>query len=220
VRILHIGKTAGTALSAAVRKHRDHCPQADVIVLSHTVTLQALAIEQPDAKVVFFVRDPIERFISGFYSRLRQGLPRYNSPWSREELIAFGQFITPNQLGEALASDSRKEAAAAALNAITHARLDLRHYLGSVELLEGSKENIIFIGEQSSFDADFRVLRKTLGMHEAITPPSDDIGAHRNPADVDRWLSPLARRALHVWFADDYPIYQWCQQRRKYLLGQ
>ena len=50
--------------------------------------------------VVFFVRDPVSRFVSGFYSRQRQGLPAHNSPWNVGEKVAFDKFATANDLAE------------------------------------------------------------------------------------------------------------------------
>ena len=77
----------------------------------------------PDGEpVAFFVRDPISRFVSGFYSRQRQGQPRYNFPWSGEEQQAFARFRTPSQLGVALSSldADRRTAAVQAMKSISH----------------------------------------------------------------------------------------------------
>ena len=53
---------------------------------------------------MFFVRDPISRFVSGFNSRLRKGLPKMYFPWAPGEKLAFSRFATPNQLALALSS--------------------------------------------------------------------------------------------------------------------
>src|SRR5205823_2768329 len=98
VNLLHVGKTGGTAVKHALRTAL-HAGGYCIRLCRHGVRLRDVP---PGEKVVFFVRDPASRFVSGFYSRLRQGRPRYTSPWSRAEKAAFGRFGTPNDLAAAL----------------------------------------------------------------------------------------------------------------------
>ena len=71
---------------------------------------------------MFFIRDPLSRFVSAFNSRLREGRPRYHYPWREEERIAFAVFRTPDQLGSALSSDdpAQREQAEQAMRSIGH----------------------------------------------------------------------------------------------------
>ena len=118
LHFLHLGKTGGTAVKHALIQ----APPGKKYVLylhSHNVKLKDIAKGEG---VFFCVRDPLSRFISGFYSRQRQGQPRHFTPWSTEEKIAFEYFSTPNQLGKALSSQDPelKQRAQNAMNNIQH----------------------------------------------------------------------------------------------------
>lgn len=217
---LHVGKTAGTALRAVIEQHNEARPGERVDVFTHETTLPNLCDIHPECSVIFFVRDPIERFVSGFNSRLRCGRPRYDVPWTEDETATFERFPTANSLGEALSPHHTDwPAAKTAMNSIYHARLDLVHYLRSPAFLEEAKERIAFIGETRSFDSDVELLKQCLGIDRAIRAPIDAVGAHRNPAEFDDSLSTLASTNLRCWYEGDYCIYDWCTERRRFLLA-
>jgi hypothetical protein len=120
IHFLHIGKTGGTALGSVLKAY-PVTRQYAISVHFHDVRLTDIPAGE---KVFFFLRDPISRFISSFYSRQRQGRSRYNFAWSPEEECAFGLFKTANDLGQALVdegSESYEHAVNAMLN-IHHVR--------------------------------------------------------------------------------------------------
>ena len=80
---LHIGKTGGTAIIDVLRQYAQASPY---FVYHHPHYVRLIDIPKGE-KVFFFLRDPITRFVSGFYSRQRQGKPRHNLPWSVDEEI-------------------------------------------------------------------------------------------------------------------------------------
>ena len=127
VHFLHIGKTGGSAIKEALKraiKEQDIYANANklkdnteleikrlsgrfdqIILHGHGKTLKQI----PESDWFFFcIRNPISRYVSGFYSRKRQGKPRYNIPWNIKEKRAFKHFNTPNELAEALSSDNPK----------------------------------------------------------------------------------------------------------------
>src|SRR5919108_4446855 len=105
VHFLHIGKTGGTAIKHILKRHS--VTRGYVIRRhGHRTTLREVSAGE---KVIFFVRDPLSRFISGFYSRLRQGQPRYFNPWTPEERMAFERFDTPNRLAVGLFSENEEK---------------------------------------------------------------------------------------------------------------
>ena len=112
LHFLHIGKTGGTAMKEALTPH---AKSGDWLIKlhGHNVTLENVPAGEG---VIFFLRDPLTRYVSGFYSRQRQGHPRYFYPWSSDEKTAFERFATPNQLALAL-SDENVETRAAAQKA-------------------------------------------------------------------------------------------------------
>lgn len=205
---IRIGKTGSTAIKAALEN--------EMIFFKHYINLRKVFDQNLADQVSFFVRDPAERFVSGFNSRLRKGAPRYNTRWSAEEAKAFSLFKTPDEIALALESpdDSVREDAKLGLNAIQHCRLDYRHYLDSVDFLEANKHRIVFIGVQEELDTDYRRLCRVLGLQDPPAPPEDDVGAHRTPAGFATALSEQGRANVLRHYASDLPIYEWCLRRR------
>lgn len=192
-----------------------------VAVYPHTVNLRKIAGDNLTDKLIFFVREPVGRYISAFNSRLRQGRPRHDKPWTKREAIAFERFKTPNQLAEALSSPDTalQEKAFAAMRGIAHLRRNYKHYLGSVELLEEQQNRIYFIGTTENLTSDFSLLRKLLNIPENIKLPEGEFKAHRTPEGFERDVTELGRTNLHNYFAEEYRIYEWCLRRRMILLS-
>ena len=100
VHVLHIGKTGGTALQEALK---DNLRTSKYKIKLHGHNFKLKNVPK-GASVVFFVRNPMDRFISAFYSRKREGRPRFDNPWRRSEKRAFSMFNTPDELAVALSS--------------------------------------------------------------------------------------------------------------------
>lgn len=85
---LHVGKTAGTSLR--------HYIWSTNIPFSYNVHFPKhgeVPILEPKNTLYFInIRDPFERIESGFNSRLRQGYPAYDNPWSDEERIFYKKY--------------------------------------------------------------------------------------------------------------------------------
>jgi len=209
--MLHIGKTGGTYTQHVFSS----IPAARNLVrfLDHRFTLETALAGFPDEKAVFAIRDPLAIFISGFYSRMRQGQPRHNSPWSPDESVAFAAFQTPNQLAEALGSDQAelRTRAEFSMQAIYHVARCLHFYLGSVTLVRQHRSRISFILRQANLDEDIRRFLEKCGIPCAHTPIHDDAIRHSNPPLLDRTLSPTAVANLTAWYESDLELYGECQ---------
>ena len=72
--------------------------------MSHNVKLKNLAI---GSKYIINCRNPIDRFVSGFYSRKRKG-KKGTSDWSKAEKLSFKMFEDANNLAESLSSKNQK----------------------------------------------------------------------------------------------------------------
>ncbi len=209
VQFIHVGKTGGSAIKSALRPHRKH--GSYVIILNrHPVRLQDIPAGD---RVVFFLRDPLSRFVSGFYSRQRKGMPRHFSPWSPEEELAFGRFTSPNALAVALSSDDTTERlnARKAMKSIEHVRNSYWKWFEDEEYFRSRLNDIFFVGFQETLDADFGKLVEKLGLPADVSLPTDEVSAHRNPAFLDYELDPIAARNLREWYADDFEFIALCR---------
>lgn len=221
IGFIHIGKTGGAALRTLLALHQKRTPDANIRVFGHQLTLPEFFAEFPNGRIIFFVRDPISRFVSAFNSRLRRGRPRFNAKWSKDEAIAFRHFGRPVELAEALSADDPRRRAAAedAMLAIRHVRRGLSHYLVSVDTLEVNKARIFLIGAQETFEQDVAILKKKLKIDEDLFPPADDVNAHRTPTDMDRTMSDLGAANLHKRLENEYRLYEWCLAYRQEFIA-
>lgn len=210
VHFLHLGKTGGTALKGALGSISD-TPSYKIVLHRHRFSLMNVPAGD---KFFFFVRDPIARFVSGFYSRQRRGRPKYDAPWSRDEEAAFRQFHTPNQLATALSSENQsiRRAAVRAMKSITHVKTSYWYWFKDETYFLSRMPDLLFLGFQETLDEDFEVLKMILGLPDAAVLPEDEINAHRNPLQLDTYLGDVALRTLREWYASDYEFVKLCKQ--------
>lgn len=212
IHFLHIRKTGGNALKAALRPIAE---EYRLVIHDHHTTLRDIP---PGERVAFAVRDPVDRFVSGFNSRLRMGRPLLNSKWSTAEAEAFAQFRTPNELAEALTSPAR-EAALNAMRDIAHVRTSFADTLGSRDDVLERLEDIVWIGHTETLGNDFEMLKHRLGLPSSTALPSDPVAAHRTPDGFSTSLSKTGRRNVRNWYAADIEFVAWLEHIRKPLLG-
>ena len=208
---LHIGKTAGSAVRVALNKAAAH--SFAYRLFWHDETLETAWQKAPGLPLVFFVRDPVSRFVSGFNSRLRSGRPAGERLWSAEEAIAFRWFPTANDLAEALASKDARMISASrfAMAAIPHVRRPLVGYLRSREYLDRHAAQLLYVGVFEDMPASIAGLTRALGLPPGgLALPIDEVAAHRTPAGLATNLSPTARAAVEEWYAPDFELYQHC----------
>lgn len=212
VHFLHVGKTGGSAVKHAIREHYSAANSRYVIRLHpHGVRLRNIPKGE---SVIFLLRDPISRFVSGFYSRRRQGQPRYFSPWSPDEKIAFEHFSTPNQLAIALRSPEaeQKRRAKMAMRSIRHVRSSYWEWFESEQYFTSRLADIFFIGFQEHLAKDFDILKSKLDLPDRAQLPNDDIIAHRNPKNLDQTLEDEAIANLKNWYKDDFAFISLCKK--------
>jgi hypothetical protein len=216
IDILHIGKTGGTALKAALRNYMDKTGDKRFRLHRHEMSLPRVLREDPLTQVFFVVRDPVSRYISGFSSRLRRGQPARFRDWRPGEAEAFRCFTSANSLAEALSDDDRWRRAAArlAMHTIGHVRAPLSDWLKSIRYLERNKSRICFIGLQPRLNADMALIREKLKLPASFGLPIGDVEAHRAPATDDPHLSQVARSNIVEWYRQDFELYNWCLEFR------
>lgn len=210
VHFLHIGKTGGSAIKSSVGWRR---VTPDSFFIAH-VHAFGLADVPPGEKLVFFLRDPLRRFISGFYGRRRKDRPRLFCEWSEAERVAFEHFATPNALALALSSTraAEREAAERAMHAIHHCNSPYMGWFGSADALLARRDDVMLVGRVERLAADFERLKARLHLPADLPLLRDPISAHRNPAGIDRRLDAPAVATLRDWYRDDYAFIVLCER--------
>lgn len=211
LHFLHIRKAGGTAIKTVLADQQT-LPHHVLHLHPHRVRMADI----PDRhKVMFMVRDPVTRFVSGFNSRLRQGAPAHHVPWTHAEAEAFARFREAEAL--ALALDPAHPEHAAALQAmasISHIRASYWDWFGDESQLAGRENQIFFIGRIESFAEDFAALKTALGLPEGLTLPEDAKATNRSGGGDSSRLSEEAVRLIRNWYRRDYDFLDYCSAWR------
>ncbi len=211
VHLFHFGKTGGTAIKAALEGF-ETAGNYELVLHDHGLWLDQIPMTE---RFAFVLRDPVTRFVSGFYSRLRQELPRHhNGPWFPEEEKAFARFQTPNQLALALSStdDDLRTAAIEAMHGIRHIESPQWKWLRSLEYLRKRRSGIFFVGFQESLDQDFELFKSLLGLPGEIKLPHDEVAAHKTPSGMDKRLDLESISNIKTWYQRDYELIAYCKE--------
>lgn len=212
VHFLHVGKTGGTAINAALKP----CLTAGDYVIrlrAHSVKLRDIPVGEP---VFFAVRDPLTRFVSGFNSRLRMGRPRLDRPWNRHEALVFSRFPSPDALATALSSpdDPTRLAAESAMGSLMHVSESYWKWFEDEEYFASRRSDILFVLFQERLDIDFAILAWLLGLQGRVALPRDPVQAHRTPPGFSQELSAAAEENLRRWYAREYDFLEQCRLLR------
>jgi hypothetical protein len=212
--LLHIGKTGGTYLRSLLEHNQDRIP-SNLHILGHEDTIKTTRKKYGEGRELAFIfRDPTERFVSGFNSRLRQGRPTYNSIWSTGEAAAFQWFSTPNALAEALSSpDERMRSAALfSMENISHLKNNYAFFLKNVALLRQEDARIRVCVNLCDLDRFLPQIMARLGIEDYDRPPAP--AYHKSPVSSE--LSNLAKRNLRLHWKAEYKIYAYCKSIQRF----
>ncbi len=210
VHVFHVGKTGGTALNHVLLEHAD-AVRYRLVFGGHQHTLADVPAGE---RFMFFIRDPLTRFVSAFNSRLREGRPRYHYPWREEERAAFAVFKTPDQLATGLSSADAGERARAeqAMSDIGHLNTRYSYWFGDEASFHERVPDLFFVGFQERLDEDFELLKERLGLPPDAQLPRGDVDAHQTPAGFDTHLGESARANLERWYEDDIKFFELCRE--------
>jgi hypothetical protein len=201
VHFLHIGKTGGSAIKAALRDFRE---THDIALHPHWVPAETVPAHE---RFFFCVRDPVTRFVSAFNSRLRMGKPTGFVEWDADEEWAFARFPTPQALATALGADDATEArhARRAMRSIRHVRQHQHEWFPSpaLDYLRNNARRVIWIGFQESLESDFELLKRKLRLPEDTMLPVDAVISHRMPDGFSISLSEEGAGNIAAWYAED-----------------
>lgn len=207
VHFLHIGKNAGTQLKLICDQINECSEVIRIVKHSHKSKLTDL----PEGSRFFFsVRDPIRRFVSGFYSRKRKGQPRIYVEWSEGERAAFTRFEHANDLAEALFEPTPAGVEAfAAMRSIGHVSEHQFSWFGDSGYFLGTRPPVHIV-RQERFQSDLDALLRKLGVDFSVAIEKDATRSHKNSYENVPDLSEQAVRNLQKWYAIDIEFYRIC----------
>lgn len=196
---LHIPKTAGVSIRNVLKEHFGPgfvlsywqitdawgrvCPEVPAgatCVHGHYQASQ-LATRFPEARLMTWVRDPVERVVSSYHHRLRD--PDWQHP-------------VCHQL-------HRDKLSLLAYAAIPEMRNEMCHFFGKSRPADFS-----FIGVVEEFDHSFAQMREFLCMGEV---PARHDNANPNKKIARYELEPAVRQQLSELNADDVALYKECR---------
>jgi len=205
----HLAKNGGGSISWFLRPIRDSWYHA-----GHRETLPGLAERFPQSPIVFFVRHPVSRFVSGFYNLHRarsQGVRRLPST---ADVLGFNLFPTPDDLLSGLrsADEWTRSAAEYAMNNLPFLRNPLANNLISTATVDAHLSRIAFIGTQENFSNSVEAMRTALSLPASLSLNANDRKSHRSPATLRTTISDENREVLLEWYRDDLVLYEHCRQ--------
>jgi Sulfotransferase family len=225
VHLLHVSKAGGTSLRTAILEAQE-LAGGELLspwgpVWTHRGHSFALRDVPRDDKAIFALRDPITRFVSGFFSRQRKGAPRYFREWSEEERQAFEWFSSPEELADALADSDRttRERAEFAMESIRQLKRPLTKWTGSPRYLRKHLDQVLYIARQETLDEDWERLKELLELPRSVMLPQDDTAAHRTPYPREIAISEGGRQALRKWYAPDFEVLEIAEAVRRSAAG-
>lgn len=209
IHFLHIGKCAGTQIKSVISQINSNLGSQLILAHPHRITLGMLPQNAP---FFFSIRNPTSRFMSGFYSRKRKGLPRYNIGWTKYEAYAFSVFEHANDLAEALFSDGALgQQAISAIGSIRHVSQNQLNWFvrfGSFLTVRPP----VWIIRQENFEKDLNnfLIRAHAGDLTAkiVLDPKHQ---HANDYEQVPKLSAKAQENLRQWYIQDVKFYELCE---------
>lgn len=150
---LHIPKTGGTSMVALGNKLVND-GYSFPVNFGHSWNIEEIHDNFPKMKIAVMLRDPLERIISGFNSRLRQGRPSYNAVWTPQEAAAFAILPSAKHLLDAILheDDYSISAVAYAFKHILHLKWNYCYYFKNTDVLKNHISMIHLIGHMADFD--------------------------------------------------------------------
>ncbi len=150
---LHIPKSGGTSVDTLGKK-LVRMGYAFPVSFGHSWKVEEICKVYPKIKIAMILRDPLERAISGFHSRLRQGRPTYNIIWTPAEATAMAILPSSKHLLNAMLSedDFSISAVAYAFKNISHLYWNYCHYFNNPEYVRKNRPLFNIVGHIDHLD--------------------------------------------------------------------
>jgi hypothetical protein len=217
---IHIGKTGGSTVKAWLKRaypgvRQSKSPKESLELSEWKFNDTRFQLHGHKFKLgdggpfdcyAFFVRDPVERWVSGYLSRLRkQSHGDGKGVWTEDEQVAFTRYPKPEALAKALGSHDPNERAQAAEadDAVGHTRHGISYFLPKIEKYW---DRILFVGNVHTLDTDFKRMCEAAGMPEGLPieePPHNQMPDKQ--AKLKK-LSPKVEQKLKRFLKADYAV--------------
>lgn len=205
---LHIPKTGGTSL-VSYGKKMVGMGYSFPVAFGHSWTVAQIHEYFPKIKLTFILRDPLERMISGFNSRLRQGRPSHNSLWTPAEAAVMAMLPSARHLLDAMLANDQFSISATsyAMRRVSHLRWNYRFYFEDPESVRKHTSTFRMIGRMEEFDTFVKHLSDIAGapwetcrplyeqMHAAAEKSSSVLGKYSD-GDIAKLKNKLAKEYL------------------------
>jgi len=210
INYLHIDKTGGTAIKDVFVKKMIF---GNFLIKMHKHKTKLRDIKKEE-KVIFAVRDPVSRFVSGFNCGLRRGFPRHRLRWSKEEEKSFEIFKTPQELAISIYSDNDnvRNKAIMAMKSCYHIKTFYWDWFENKEYIKSRKDDILFIFRQEKLNKDFDFFVRKFLPGSKVSLPEDDVLRHKTPDGYSTNLSEEAVNSLKKWYKRDYEFLEFIQK--------
>jgi hypothetical protein len=225
IHFIHIGKTGGTTVKSWLRQAypgiREGISDKYVKKSSNTVDLSRWNFKEsqfmlhghgfrlgdggPDDCYVTFVRDPVERWVSGFLSRARKASNgKGEGLWGPDEEFAYTHFSTPEKLAQGLFSNDagRRAEAKQAHNGLHHTKEGIAWYLPNIDKYV---DRLLFVGETHAMEEDFKRMCEVSGLPAGH--PLEDLDARNEAPEKQqklKHLTPKSEENLKHFLKKDY----------------
>lgn len=201
---LHIPKTGGTSINFLGHKIVS-MGYSYPVSIGHSWKMREIRSVYPDMKIAVILRDPLERMISGFNSRLRQGRPTYNNVWTPAEAVAMAMHPSSRHFLDNMLSDDEysTSAVAYAFKYVTHLRWNYCYYFENADFAKECMSSIEVVGHMSHFNdfacemvklsnAPVHLVNDHLESKHRSSEITSSVLDHYTPGEISRLKEKLA----------------------------
>jgi len=211
IHFLHIGKTGDSSIKSTLNNYLNtrYC----IYCYDHLIKLKHIS---PKDKVIFSVRDPIDRFVSAFNFAKDRALPlgKLFSPAASNYL---NNFENADELAIALYSDieTKREVAKKVMQLIPHLRENYWYWFGNEKYLQSRLNNIFFVFNCKCLNNNFLHFKEKIGADSNIKLPLiNDSKANVNFTKHNKSLSSEGIANLKKWYSNDYKFLKFLKENQ------
>lgn len=201
VHFLHIGRTGGKSIKFALR---NELKTKNQIIILHSHSFRFCDVE-PGEKVFFCVRDPLERFVSGFYGRKEKLKSNKFKDFTKDEITSLNYFDSPDVLARNLFTERKNisRLVKTAMKSIEHVSSSYYDWFISNQYLTNRLTDILFVCRQRFLNEDFKILKNKLQLPPNVSLPDKNRFSSTN-SSIEIELSKSSIKNLKKWYNKEY----------------